>query len=70
LRDAAYRKSRWQYNGMRKGERGVCILSIEEMKNVDIRTVKRGELADIRGAEVNKNKGFWHIGCCWNPLSA
>ena len=41
---------------MWKSERGVCILSIEEMKNVDVRTVKREELADIREVEVNKGK--------------
>ena len=41
---------------MWKSERGVCILSIEEMKNVDVRTVKREELADIREVEVNKRK--------------
>ena len=31
-------------------------MSIEEMKNVDVRTVKREELADIREVEVNKRK--------------
>ena len=41
---------------MWKSKRGVCILSIEEMKNVDVRTVKREELADIREVEVNKRK--------------
>ena len=51
-----YRTSRCQYNGMWKSERGVCILSIEEMKNVDVRTVKGEELADIREVEVNKRK--------------
>ena len=31
-------------------------MSIEEMKNVDVRMVKREELADIREVEVNKRK--------------
>jgi len=31
-------------------------LSIEEMKNVDIRTVKREELADIGEVKINKEK--------------
>lgn len=31
-------------------------MSIEEMKNVDVRTVKREELTDIREVEVNKRK--------------
>lgn len=31
-------------------------MSIEEMKNVDIRTVKREELADIGEVKVNKEK--------------
>jgi len=51
-----YRTSRCQYNGMWIGERGVCVLSIEEMRNMDVRTVKREELADIREVEVNKRK--------------
>ena len=51
-----YRTSRCKYNGMWKIERGVGTLSIEEMKNVDVRVVKREELADIREVEVNKRK--------------
>lgn len=31
-------------------------MSIEEMKNVDIRTVRREELADIGEVKVNKEK--------------
>ncbi len=31
-------------------------MSIEEMKNVDVRMVKREELTDIREVEVNKRK--------------
>ncbi len=31
-------------------------MSIEEMKNVDIRTVKREELADIGEVKINKEK--------------
>lgn len=31
-------------------------MSIEEMKNVDIRTIKREELTDIREVEVDKRK--------------
>ncbi len=31
-------------------------MSIEEMKNVDIRTVKREELADIGEVRINKEK--------------
>lgn len=31
-------------------------MSIEEMKNVDVRTVRREELADIREVEINKKK--------------
>ena len=31
-------------------------MSIEEMKNVDVRTVKREELVDIREVETNKRK--------------
>ena len=31
-------------------------MSIEEMKNVDIRTVKREELADIVEVKINKEK--------------
>ena len=51
-----YRTGRCQYNELWKVERGVCTLSIEEMKNVDVRTVKREELADIREVKVNKEK--------------
>lgn len=51
-----YRTSSDPYNEMWTGERGVCALSIEEMKNVDVRTVKREELADIREVEINKRK--------------
>lgn len=51
-----YRTSRCKYNGMWKIERGVGTLSIEEMKNVDIRTVKREELADIGEVKINKEK--------------
>ena len=51
-----YRTSRCEYNGMWRIERGVCTLSIEEMKNVDVRMVKREELTDIREVEVNKRK--------------
>ncbi len=32
------------------------MLSIEEMKNVDVKTVKSEELTDIREVEVNKRK--------------
>lgn len=31
-------------------------MNIEEMKNVDVRTVKREELVDIREVEINKRK--------------
>ena len=31
-------------------------MSIEEMKNVDVRMVKREELTDIREVEINKRK--------------
>lgn len=51
-----YRTGRCQYNELWKAERGVCTLSIEEMKNVDVRTVKREELVDIREVKVNKEK--------------
>lgn len=51
-----YRTSRCKYNGMWRIERGVCTLSIEEMKNVDVRMVKREELTDIREVEINKRK--------------
>ena len=51
-----YRTSRCQYNGMWETERGICMLSIEEMKNVDVKTVKSEELTDIREVEVNKRK--------------
>ena len=50
-----YRTSRCKYNGMWRIERGVCTLSIEEMKNVDVRMVKREELTDIR--EVKEKSG-------------
>lgn len=42
--------------GKFKIERGVCTLSIEEMKNIDVRTVKGEGLADIREVEVNQRK--------------
>ena len=51
-----YRTGRCQYSELWNIERGVCGLSIEEMKNVDVRTVDREELVDIREVEVNKKK--------------
>lgn len=51
-----YRTGRCKYNKLYKVERGVYTLSIEEMKNVDIRTVKREELADIGEVRINKEK--------------
>lgn len=51
-----YRTGRRQYNELWKVERGVYTLSIEEMKNVDVRTVQREELTDIREVEISKTK--------------
>lgn len=41
-------------------------MSIEEMKNVDIRTVRREELADIGEVKINKEKN--REGQIWDYL--